>query len=192
MVNNPLHTSKNGGGDGERKRDSLLKSPKRKSSPAGVLLSTESVAQPYLEGLLGGQANQVPELHLDAAGGAAEASAAASVAAGSAAGASNLPGNVDSPSAGAAAPEEPPKPLTTDKVSAKEWGLLRRASLRSAEFGDKLVAEDGKLSIPKGWKKLMDGKGYVRGLDGLVVGHLNEVLEMEMQGSEAAQGGGRQ
>ena len=191
MVNNPLHTSKNGGGDGERKRGSLLKSPKGKSSPASVLLSTANVAQPYLEGLPGNQANQVPELHLDAAGGAAEASASPPTAAGSVA--SNLPGIVDSPSTGAAAPEEPPKPLTTtDKVSAKEWGLLRRASLRSAELGDKLVAEDGKLSIPKNWKKLTDGKGYVRGLDGLVVGHLNEVLEMEMQGSDAAQGGGRQ
>lgn len=204
MMNNPLHTLKEPATDGGRRerKGSATKSPRSKKSPAvkstpsmqpsaGLPGQAEGASSRAMDSMpefsLLNVASNAPSHTLDAPSGAATASPSL-VAAGSApvgaAAANPLPGTAEGSSGAGAGPAEPPQPLTTDKVSAKEWGLLRRASMRSlpAEFAQKLVSDAGKLSIPKGWKKLLDGSGYVRAQDGVVVGHLNEVLEMEMEG----------
>ena len=81
----------------------------------------------------------------------------------------------------------PPTPSVkfTEKLSPKEWAALQRAVTRNPQLEPQCLGVDGKVGIPRGWKKMSAG-GFVRGDgqgpdSGLTFAHINEVLDWELE-----------
>jgi hypothetical protein len=78
-----------------------------------------------------------------------------------------------------------PQPKFTSRLSPKEWAHVQRATAANPALEALCLGEDGKVGIPRGWRKVEGGSGgFVKAKQGggeWALGSINEVLAFELE-----------
>ena len=86
---------------------------------------------------------------------------------------------------GASSSAEPPAARYSARLSSKEWAHVQRAVAANPALQAQCLGEDGKVGIPRGWRKVEgSGGGFVKDKAGggqWELGSINEVLAFEGQ-----------